>query len=239
MKKPLNYDEIGRRINAVSRASPEDSGNFSALLKLGKMDPKTDLRFENWSELSFKGQDLRGFDFTGGNLKKCTFDGALIDGIRLEVAALNGANPEAAADYKTYIKNWRTPKNPPTDEAFSPGDEFFDSPITPRLTHGFIDADTKKGRVTIIARSREITLDDWNAAAEFITARNNEGLTNISIPDKPSAKAYARMISAITGKTYVAESAAKNWHFDKKLPDRPAAEQGKGLGFGVLRIMNE
>jgi hypothetical protein len=67
------------RIRAVQAAPTEE---FRTLLRLGGLDPGTNLRFHDWSDLSFAGEDLRGADFTGARLVNCNFSGAVITGVR-------------------------------------------------------------------------------------------------------------------------------------------------------------
>jgi len=66
-------------IRAVRAAPTED---FRELLKIGGRDPRKDLRYHDWSDVSFAGDDLRKMDFTGSRLLNCDFTDALSAGAR-------------------------------------------------------------------------------------------------------------------------------------------------------------
>jgi uncharacterized protein YjbI with pentapeptide repeats len=71
--------DLLRRIKAVVECKSE---RFLDILKAAEIDPRTGLRFRNFSGMSFKDEDLRGIDFSGANLCGCDFENALIEGTR-------------------------------------------------------------------------------------------------------------------------------------------------------------
>jgi UTP:GlnB (protein PII) uridylyltransferase len=75
---------LAERIRNVIGA-PND--RLDQLVHATGLDPLTDLRFGNWSNLDLSGADLRRYDFSGANLSGANFEGARIDGARF-----NGAN---------------------------------------------------------------------------------------------------------------------------------------------------
>jgi hypothetical protein len=78
MGKQLPLDQINRRVASVRSANKFGRKTFCELLKIADLDPAKDLRFANWSTVSFAGCDLSGYDFSGAILNDCNFSGARI-----------------------------------------------------------------------------------------------------------------------------------------------------------------
>ena len=143
VKKNRPESEISQRIDVV-RASRATT--FRALLKEGKFDVESDLRYQNLSSLSFVGEDLRGIDFTGANLEGCDFKNALIDGARFERARLGTvsksgmqyADIEQASDWADFAMSWKHLHREITldecgDDHLPVGTIFHDAPFLPRM----------------------------------------------------------------------------------------------------------
>jgi formylglycine-generating enzyme required for sulfatase activity len=109
------------------------SDSFVELIKIARLDPNRDLRFSNWSGISFKGLDLRGFDFTGSRLVECDFADAQIKGARFEAADIKGANLRNAKDWSAYVESWTPPKKPLGTRHLRVGAEFQDAPFGPQM----------------------------------------------------------------------------------------------------------
>lgn len=132
--------EINRRIQAIN-SSRETS--FRGLLREGEYDLANDLRYKNFSGLSFAGEDLRGIDFTGANLVDCDFTGARIEGARFDRARLGTAGDgwarysriESASDWSQFCTGWvRSEKDVSWgDDHLPPGAIFMDSPKLPLM----------------------------------------------------------------------------------------------------------
>jgi len=118
------------RIRAVKEA--DDAEDFVALIALAGLDPMGGaLRYSNWSDISFDGCDLRGFDFTGSRMSGCSFKGAQIEGARFEAADMLGANLRMAKDWREWKISW-TPQNKPlTYRHLRTGSVFQDAPFAP------------------------------------------------------------------------------------------------------------
>lgn len=129
-------EEIGRRIRAVEAAK---TPNFRRLLELAGLKPEQDLRFQDWTGVSFAGQDLRGMDFTGARLVHCDFRGAFIDGARFDQAALDWTDRLHRTDltkawnWRKYEARWRPSKRRPSDGHLRPGMVFQDAPMAPKM----------------------------------------------------------------------------------------------------------
>src|SRR5689334_927279 len=104
---PPSETSLLNRARAVADAPTE---SFVELIRIARLDPRRDLRFSNWSGISFDGIDLRGFDFTGSRLTGCDFANARIEGARFEMADLKGANLRKARDWGAYLKGWSPPE---------------------------------------------------------------------------------------------------------------------------------
>jgi hypothetical protein len=137
---------IRERVAAVLAASNDD--DFSTVISKAGLDPKHDLRFGDWSDISFEGADLRGFDFTGARLVNCHFEQALIDGsvfdrtihestLRLaegvEIPGMDSMRD--AADNATVWNNRTNCKVAQTSDSFlRTGDIFRDCVIGPAMS---------------------------------------------------------------------------------------------------------
>jgi hypothetical protein len=127
----LSREEIEERCRRIDEAETED---FATLVKeIGGLDTARNLRRADWSDVSFRNSDIRGFDFTAARLHNCDFTGAKIAGARFvqaelgavlhhgrdnprEPARMTGiANLRAAADWAEYAvsfadsKRWKLP----------------------------------------------------------------------------------------------------------------------------------
>jgi formylglycine-generating enzyme required for sulfatase activity len=126
------------------------------LLRITRLDPTNDLRFQDWSDVDFSSTDLRGFDFTGARLQGCDFAGALIAGARFDQAELGMVedmtspwrrdNPHApgvvtevanlreAADWDEFAAGWQPVPDALDGEAHLPdGAIFQDAPFAPEM----------------------------------------------------------------------------------------------------------
>src|SRR5262245_823644 len=96
-----SQQEWSEMVRRVAETWTED---FAALVNIAGLDPKTELRFGDFSGVSFRDSDLRGFDFSGAKLHGCDFVGAWIEGARFdatEIAAVTiarSAPPEQGAE---------------------------------------------------------------------------------------------------------------------------------------------
>lgn len=140
LKHSRPNSEINQRISALKASS---SRGFRELLIEGGFDLANDLQFQNLSNLSFAGEDLRGIDFSGANLVGCDFTDALIDGAKFDRACLgvvqNGmikyAQLERARDWVEYATNSAdiSPERDPGDSHLPIGAIFRDSPLLPPM----------------------------------------------------------------------------------------------------------
>jgi hypothetical protein len=89
--------DLLRRVTAVVECKSE---RFTDILKAARVDPRSGLRFMNFSGLSFRDEDLRGFDFSGANLCGCNFENALIKGARFDQAQIGQFWPAASNELK-------------------------------------------------------------------------------------------------------------------------------------------
>jgi formylglycine-generating enzyme required for sulfatase activity len=135
----LRSDQIAMaRIQAVVEAPTED---FLALLKFGGVDPRKDLRYHDWSDISFAGADLRNMDFTGARLLNCDFTDALIAGARFERATIDRVGLDnsprtdlrKAKDWEVCAKNWKKSSIRPSDGHLPDGVVFQDAPFSPEM----------------------------------------------------------------------------------------------------------
>ena len=92
------------RNRAIAVAKAPKQADFSRLVRLSGLDPRTDFRFADWSGVSFRDCDLSGFDFTGAQLVGCDFTGAWITGARFDQAMIDHARPNSLLDPKRTIQ---------------------------------------------------------------------------------------------------------------------------------------
>src|SRR5262245_52999080 len=88
----------------VRRVADEQTEDFAQLVNGAGLDPRTELRFGDFSGVSFRGVDLRGFDFSCAKLHQCDFSGARIEGARFDAAEL-GAVDFSNVD-QLYFADW-------------------------------------------------------------------------------------------------------------------------------------
>jgi formylglycine-generating enzyme required for sulfatase activity len=121
----LSRAEIDERCRRIDEAPFDD---FARLVELAGLDKTRNLRCADWSDVSFRNSDIRGFDFTAARLHNCDFTGAKIAGacfVRAELGAVlprgndnpnaparttGIANLYAAADWKQYLASFADPK---------------------------------------------------------------------------------------------------------------------------------
>lgn len=84
---------------AVAEVLAHDGETFVRLVRIAGLDPARDFRSTSLAGLSFEGQDLRRFDFTGSNLSGCNWDGALISTTNLAHSVFDPAAIRRAADW--------------------------------------------------------------------------------------------------------------------------------------------
>jgi formylglycine-generating enzyme required for sulfatase activity len=127
------------RMQKIANAKTEDLG---ALLKVAGLDPRKNLRFQDWTGSSFQSNDLRDFDFTGARLLGCDFTDALIIGARFDKAEIarvgfesaSQTNLRRARDWNKFAAAWRLPqKGAVTDRHLRQGMVFQDAPFAPEL----------------------------------------------------------------------------------------------------------
>ncbi|MEM9355830.1 MAG: SUMF1/EgtB/PvdO family nonheme iron enzyme [Pseudomonadota bacterium] len=159
MPAQLSMDEARHRIALVASASADDRLDVMKLFELAGLDPLSDFRFENWSGVSFRNQDLRECDFTGARLHGCDFTGAELttaygDDVASSVfdqaelgrvihdpdrdPTLPGivtpvANLREAADWDAYRRAWTRPERWPDDGHLPIGAIFQDAPFAPEM----------------------------------------------------------------------------------------------------------
>jgi formylglycine-generating enzyme required for sulfatase activity len=115
-----------------------------ALVRKAGLDPTRDLRFENWSGVSFRGRDVRGWDFTGARLIGCDFTDALIAGARFDQVEIDWARPRAkfnpkrtsfkkAADWLSFAASYSPTSTRARQNIFPVGLVFQDAPFAPEL----------------------------------------------------------------------------------------------------------
>jgi [protein-PII] uridylyltransferase len=90
-----HWERLAERVRRVIFAA---SDRLDHLVHITELDPTTDLRFGDWSNLNLAGADLRGYDFTGANLTGSNFQGAMVDG-----ACFNGAKIDDVAGLSRSI----------------------------------------------------------------------------------------------------------------------------------------
>lgn len=134
---------IRERMRAVAGSPSED---FRELLRLGDLDPAKDLRFQDWSGVSFQGADLDGCDFTGARLLSCDFRNASIAGARFDAAelgrvgfepgrraSLHIASLRMAADWRAHAARWKKAPSSTGDGHLRIGSIFQDAPFAPEM----------------------------------------------------------------------------------------------------------
>ena len=87
------FDLLGDRIRKTIN---HDNDDFLELVTLAGLNPSTDFRGINLSEIKFSYMDLDGFDFTGANLTGCSFYMALVDKTVFDDEQLKLATVKAA-----------------------------------------------------------------------------------------------------------------------------------------------
>lgn len=139
--------DMMRRINVVVACKSE---RFADILKAAKIDPRTGLRFRNFSGMSFVGENLQGFNFTGSNLCNCDFENALIAGARFDQARIGQFLPAQSAhssvpqlhitdlakakDWRSNIRSdWEPAEPRTTDDHLPIGAVFQDVHIAPEM----------------------------------------------------------------------------------------------------------
>lgn len=140
-----------------------DSMDFHNLILLSGMERDRDLRFCDWSDISFAGQNLmvdRGqpqFDFTGSLLKRSDFHGATIRGARFDQAVLGHVGESFdtqtdlvwAKDWLAHCDEWSRADHLASDRHIDELECFQDAPFAPKLTMlptGFASASDLWGR---------------------------------------------------------------------------------------------
>ena len=174
-KDGIRWRELARKVVGA------DTDEFCKLIELAGLDPRCDLRFQDFSGCDFSGCDLRGFDFTAARLNGCRFAGALIDGARFDQAEIDGANLRTAKDWQDHRRNWVKVPRPVRSDHLPAGAVFQDAPFGPEMVvvppgrfwmgskdgEGEVD-EHPRHEVTIpraIAVGRyPVTFEEWNFA---------------------------------------------------------------------------
>ncbi|CAK07428.1 pentapeptide repeat-containing protein [Rhizobium ruizarguesonis] len=88
----LTDDLSAADLAAIETMATTADSSFANLVKIGGFDPKVDFRYGNFRGMDLGDADLRGFDFTGADLREvsgeCTIDSTTI----LDSALLDGAS---------------------------------------------------------------------------------------------------------------------------------------------------
>jgi formylglycine-generating enzyme required for sulfatase activity len=96
----LPIHEFDARVKEIE----DDPGHsFRAWVEIAGIDPSQDLRFGDFSDCSMDADDLRGFNFTGCNLRNTTFKNAQIEAAIFDLASLGLAALEQAADFDAWL----------------------------------------------------------------------------------------------------------------------------------------
>jgi formylglycine-generating enzyme required for sulfatase activity len=103
MKGPArsSFREVDARLAAIAD-SPSDE--FAELARLAGLRPEFDLRFGDFADCPFDGDDLRGFDFTGCDLSRASFAEAEIVGAIFDSARVDGGALRKAADHPAFLR---------------------------------------------------------------------------------------------------------------------------------------
>lgn len=159
MPRALTSLEIDERISRVATVGGRRRSDFAALIAAAGLDPRIDLRFENWSGSSFAGLDLTGYDFTGAVLAGCNFTGASIAGARFTQAELGivwddpdltgAADLSKAKDFHEAVRAGASSRLPKVrmDSHLSDGALFVDALSSPLMV------------VIGLAEERDVTAD--------------------------------------------------------------------------------
>ena len=91
----LSRADIEDRCRSVDLAETND---FAELAKLADLDKTRHFRGADWSDVSFRNTDVRGFDFTAARLHNCDFTGAKIAGARFDQVELGAVLHEGRDD---------------------------------------------------------------------------------------------------------------------------------------------
>jgi formylglycine-generating enzyme required for sulfatase activity len=144
----LSRAAIEDRCRRIDEAETDD---FATLVRLVGLDTTRNLRRADWSDVSFRNTDIRGFDFTAARLHNCDFTGARIAGACFAQAELGAvlchghanlrdparmtgiANLRAAADWTEYIASFADTRWGKPAERYNPihlpvGSIFSDAP---------------------------------------------------------------------------------------------------------------
>lgn len=122
---------LAERARGVFDAETDD---FVELIGIAGLNPfRGDLRFSNWSNISFEGCDLRRFDFSGARLTGCSFKNALIDGARFDGADLRETNLGTAKDWNEFSRTWTPLSKPMGCGHLNNGAMLQDAPFAPEM----------------------------------------------------------------------------------------------------------
>lgn len=126
-----SINDLNRRIHAVERAQ---TSNVLELFRIAELDLSRDLRFSDWSNLSFKNCDVTGCDFTGARMSACDFTGAKIADARFDLAEIKREQLRKASDWERHIELWRSTKRKYRNDAHLPVQAVFsDAPWAPEM----------------------------------------------------------------------------------------------------------
>ena len=204
------------------------SQDFRQLIFLAGLDPKSDLRFQDWTGCNFTGCDLRGFDFTASRLRNCNFKGALIEAARFDQAEINGSSLRTAADWERYAESWRIAEEIPSDDHLPVGAVFQDAPFAPEMVvippgsfkmgspvdeKDRSDNEGPQHEVTIPYRFAvgrfAVTFEEWDAAVEAggVSYKPNDGgwgrgRRPVIYVSWENAQTYVKWLSEKTGSQY-------------------------------------
>lgn len=189
--------EYRERAEAVMAGSGK--ATFTELVIIAGFNPATDLRYGYWEGINIAGLDLRGFDFTGSDLSNVNFTGSKICGARFDLAHLNGSDLSLAADFNAYCEEWSKPIHIPSDDSLPNNVEFFDMPLSPRLTRNF----NILGGI-VFAVSAPLLQGNWAnikrmAKSQTIEMPETQSMLPVT---KKQADETARFLTRLTGKPY-------------------------------------
>lgn len=84
--------------DAIARVLESTTANFVELTKVAGLDPASDFRGANLSDIDFSGSNLAGFDFTGASFIGATFVNAKIGGAKFTRSAQLDSQLRGAID---------------------------------------------------------------------------------------------------------------------------------------------
>lgn len=123
-----NYAERRQNVESAPR-----SIDFCAAVSIAQFDPKSDLKYGDWSNIDFSGLDIRGYDFTGSIFSGCRFADSLISTTNFQVALIRREQLSEARDWTEYTAHWNGLGKAPGGRHLYDFSVFSDAPFAPEL----------------------------------------------------------------------------------------------------------